>query len=148
MGRKRISMELFNSSGLQDFFDFHLKEMETEVNNIPDLQAVLLELDVWSTYLVSTYEVSQIIIFENDIQQSMTEVQETGNNPFRDNRFWNENYLQDTYHITYKVPYTGDAKLFNLRPSQWLMMKIIVDGLSKSTVESYGHISFYLFSSR
>lgn len=135
-------MELFRSSNLQAFFDLHIKEMESEVNNIPDLQATLLELSDWSTYLVSKYEITQILTFENDIQQSMAETQETRHNPFRDNRFPNESFLQDTYKITYKVPYTGNVKLFDLRPSQMLMIKIVVDKLTKPTVESSGYISF------
>ncbi len=116
--------------------------MESEVNNISDMQAVSLEPNEWSTYLISRYEVPQIITFENDILESMTETQEMANYPFRDNRFRNETYLQDTYRITYKVPYSGDVKLFSLRPSQWSTINIIVDGVSKSTVDSYGYISF------
>ena len=132
------SKKLFNVIDAQSFFSRFYDEMKTEVEQISDSEIVSCNFDEWANYFSTKYFVMPISIFETNIDRKLTETKVKKENPFRGAPY-QEDFLEvDGLRITYKVPFDGEPKLFEVRPSQYILSSFYTRNFVAPYRENYG----------
>ena len=97
--------------------------MEMEVEKMSDSEIVSCNFDEWANYLATKYSVIPISIFETNIERRLTEAKVKRANPFRGAPYERDYFEVDGVRITFKIPYDGEPKLFEVRPSTFIMSR-------------------------
>lgn len=117
------SKEFFNATDTRNFFAGFHNAMEMEVEKMSDSEIVSCNFDEWANYLATKYSVIPISIFETNIERRLTEAKVKRANPFRGAPYERDYFEVDGVRITFKIPYDGEPKLFEVRPSTFIMSR-------------------------
>ncbi len=115
------------------FADFHNK-MIAEVERMTDTEIHSCNFQEFADYLVKKYYISPITIFETNIDRSLSKTKVKKLNPFRGGPYERDFFEIDGVCVTYKIPYDGNPKLFEIKPSSYILSHFS----TRSFIEPYG----------
>ena len=111
----------FNITDTRSYFNHFYDLMKTVVEQISNSEIGTYDFDEWVDYLAEKYFVTPILIFENHIEKTLSEIK-IKRSDYIHKAFFEHNFvLVDGVRVTFKIPFDGDAKLFELRPSQYIL---------------------------
>ncbi len=114
-------MRLFDGQELNMFFNSIKESLKEEIDSISDAEIMSCDFQEWIEYLFNKYSISPIIIFEENITQTIKEVKIKKYNRFYLSPYEKEYYEVDGVCISYFIPFDGDAELLKLRPSSYIL---------------------------
>ena len=115
-------MELFSRKELSQYTAERYKELEKEIQGFSDQQICTCDIEEWADYFQSKYYIDPIILYESNIEQSISEsVLKQYNTWHRMDPYEPEYYNVDGYSISFKIPFDGDANLLYLKPSTFTL---------------------------
>lgn len=133
-------MEFFSKYDAGDYFNAIKKMIKDEVNSMSDSEINNCDFEAWLDYICSKSEVEPIVLFEDNIEQNLTEQKVRKYNHFhRVSPYEKEYYDIDGYCISFKTYYDGNADLFLLRPSHWIMRSFSPATFQKPTGTDCGY---------
>lgn len=128
----------FNIKDTRSYFNNFYDLMKTEVEQISNSEIGAYDFDEWTKYLAEKYSVIPISIFEDHIEKTLSEIKIKRPNHIH-NAFFEHNFvLIDGVRVTFKIPFYGDAKLFELRPSQYILSSFYTRNFVAPYRENYG----------
>lgn len=135
-------MELFTGKEVRIFVGEAIEKLKQEIFGFKDNDILTCEFDSWIEYFESKYLFDPIVLFENNIEQSIDETHVKTRNPWASrNSFEKEYYEIPGYSIIYKVPFDGYSELLKLRPSTYIMTRFEIEILNPPNGDSCGSIS-------
>lgn len=132
------SKEFFNVTDISNFFDGIYNAMEMEVEQMSDSEIISCNFDEWANYFATKYSVIPISIFETNIERILTEAKVKRANYFRSAPYERDYFEIDGVRITFKIPYDGEPKLFEVRPSTFIMARFSTHSFVVPHEESCG----------
>lgn len=117
------SKEFFSGSDVRSFFAVLHNKMKTEVEQMSDAEIVSCNFEEWTGYLSTKYFVTPITIFETNIEKTLSETKVKMANPFRGLSYERSFFEIDGVRVTFKIPFDGDANLFELQPSSRILSR-------------------------
>lgn len=112
---------LFNQQDATSTFDMYLQEMKTEINSKNNDYILNVDVEKWKQYFIDKYDFLPLTVFPAKATCSFVE---KGKNS---RELHGEEYEIDTYRFVVKVPFTGWAFLFSLRPTTRTLNNLQVD---------------------
>lgn len=121
-------------------------KIKKEVYQMSDEEIMTCDFTEWCDYLYEKYKVLPIILYEENMEQTITETKVKKYNPFFFSRIYDQEYfLIDGVNITYKIPYDGDGSLLHLKPTNyWIYDNFDVNFLEAPYDEQCGLIEISL----
>ena len=117
------SKDFFNGTDARNYFaGFHSK-MKSEVEQMTDAEIVTCNFQEWAGYLAEKYTIAPVVLFDTNIERTLTETKVKKSNPFRGHPYERDYFEIDGVRITFKIPFDGDPKLFELRPSSCILTR-------------------------
>jgi len=138
-------MDFFSNQDCQQYFAILKNKMKDEVASMSDKEITTCDFEEWKQYLHSKYEIETIILFEDNIIQSLSEQKVK-----RDNHFYRqlplekEYYYIDGYCISFRIYYNGNPDLFQLRPSRYIMTRFSPTYFSEPRGKECGYFTLEL----
>ena len=134
-------MELFSRKELSQYTAERYKELEKEIQGFSDQQICTCDIEEWADYFQSKYYIDPIILYESNIEQSISEsVLKQYNTWHRMDPYEPEYYNVDGYSISFKIPFDGDANLLYLKPSTFIMTRFSVSSVTAPQGEELGSL--------
>ena len=121
--RYEDSKEFFNGTTAQNYFDSFYSKMKTEVEKMSDSEVVSCNFEEWADYLTTKYSVIPISIFETNIEKTLSKTKVKQANSFRGYLHKRDFFEIDGVRVTFKIPFDGEPKLFEVRPSTFIMTR-------------------------
>ena len=120
--------------------------MKNESINISDQQITSCDLDEWADYFYSKYFIDPIILYEDNIEQTVAETSIKQYNPwYRYDISYEEKFFDvEGYRIEFRIPYDGDQNLLFLQPSTRVVSQFPVLSVSNPQGEELGYITISL----
>ncbi len=135
-------MELFSGKEVRQFTSELMNKINGEIQSFSDQKIKSCNVNEWIEYYYSKYSLYPIVLYENNITQSMVEEKIKKYNPwFKNNHYENEFFMTDGYCITFTIPYDGSAELLKLKPNTYIMTSFEVVDLTMPSNDNYGLIS-------
>ena len=135
-------MELFSSKEVRQFTTELMNKINGDIQSFSDQKIKGCDDDEWVEYYYSKYSLYPIVLYENNITQSMIEEKiKKYNHWHKHNQFENEYFMIDGYCIVFTIPYDGSAELLKLKPSTYIMTSFEVVNLVCPSDDNYGEIS-------
>lgn len=132
------SKEFFNVKDTRNYFADLYSSMKTEVESMSDSEIVSCDFDEWSNYLATKYSVIPVSISETNIEKMLTETKIKMENPFRGVPYQKDFFEVDGVRIAFKIPFDGEPKLFELRPSTFIMSRFFTRSFVAPHAENCG----------
>lgn len=134
---------LFSRKDTSTFFLSVLQKATTQIDSFPDNEIMNKDLTEWENYLFHSYYIYPIELMESKVTQSMIEEKIKVYN--RVHYFGEPEYFMvDGVRITYKIPFDGDGRLFDLQPSTYTLKDLKCDSVVAPCGEELGYISVSL----
>ena len=134
-------MELFSGNEVSIYTAAKYKEMEKEIQAISDQKIASSDLDEWADYLLSKYYIDPIVLFEDNIEQTIAETKIKQRNVwYKYGSYEPEYYDVEGYCITFKIPFDGDYNLLYLQPPTRILTRFPVSSVSDPRGEELGYI--------
>ncbi len=135
-------MELFAGNEFSTYTSKKNDELKNEIMNISDQQITSCDLDEWADYFYSKYYIDPIVLYEDNIEQTIAETSLKQHNPWYryDIPYEPKWFDVDGYSITFKIPYDGDQNLLYLQPSTRILSRFPVLSVSNPHGEELGFI--------
>lgn len=135
-------MDFFSGSTTRTYTAKFAQKLKEEVDKMSDTNISTCDIQEWIEYLANKYSISPIVLFEENISQSLMEVKVKQYNPFsRCDPYEKEYFEVDGYKITFTIPFDGDYNLFYLQPSSMILTRFRVDRLNPPRNEECGDFS-------
>ena len=115
--------DFFNGSDARSFFAQLHSKMKAEIEQMSDAEISSCIFEEWTDYLADKYHVSPILIFETNIEKTLSETKVKKFNPFRGHPFEKDYFEIDGVKITFKIPFDGESRLFELQPSSRILSR-------------------------
>lgn len=113
---------LFNSKEVREYTSALNNQLKSEIMRFSDQQIVFADLDEWAVYFESKFAIQPIVLFEDNIENSIEETKVRIYDNWRYNiPYGKEHVLVDGYRILYSIPYEGDEALLYLKPTTYIM---------------------------
>lgn len=136
-------MKLFGRNTTREYFAQLSENLKSEVNRMTDEEILTCDFQEWIDYLISKYEIQPLVLYENSTEQSIIGIKVKKHNPFyRNNSFEREFFEIDGVCLRYKIPFDGDATLFELKPNSIILTTFEVASLKVPKGENYGYIIY------
>lgn len=134
-------MELFSGNELSTYTTARYKEMDKEVQGLSDQIITHSDLDEWADYFYSKYFIDPIVLYENAIEQTISEIKIKQRNIwYKYDSYEPQYYNVDGYCISFKIPFDGDPNLLYLQPSTRILTRFSVTKISEPRGEELGFI--------
>lgn len=139
-------MELFSDNELSTYTSKKHEAMKNEITNITDQQITSCDLDEWADFFYSKYFIEPIVLYEDNIEQTIAETSIKQYNPWYRYDIGYEAKFFDVegYRIAFRIPYDGDQKLLFLQPSTRVVSRFPVESVSNPQGEELGYITISL----
>ena len=132
------SKDFFSRTDTRDYFaGFHSK-MKSEVEQMTDAEIGVCNLQEWAAYLAEKYTIDPIVLYDTNIERTLTETKVKKSNPFRGHSYERDFFEIDGVCITFKIPFDGDPKLFELQPSSYILTRFRTESFLEPSGEDYG----------
>lgn len=117
------SKEFFCGFDARNYFANLHSKMKTEVEKMSDAEIVSCNLEEWTDYLSNKYSVAPLVVFETNIERTLSKTKVKKINPFRGYPL-ERDYLEiDGVRITFRIPFDGEPDLFELQPSSRILSR-------------------------
>lgn len=134
--------ELFNGRELRSYTSQIYEDIKNEVSSIKDETISTCDLDEWAAYLVEKHSITPLTLYEDAIQQSLTETKVKKYNPFsKINPFEPEYYDIDGYSIGFSIPFDGDQNILFLSPSQRILTSFPISSFTPPVQDDLGQFT-------
>lgn len=135
-------MNFFSGDDTRVYFASFSQKLKAEVDKMSDEEISTCDMQEWSDYLCSKYEIASIVLFEESIGQSLSETKVKRYNHFYRQISYEPEYFEvDGVQIDFHIPFDGDDKLFTLQPSSRILTRFEVESLHKAYGEKCGNFS-------
>lgn len=128
------SKEFFVGTDSRNYFAVFYDRMKAEVEHMSDTEITSCDFQGWADYLANKYYVVPISLFEKNIEKTLSEVKVKRSNPFRRYPFESDFFEIDGVRVTFKIPFDGEADLFEIQPSSCILSRFV----TQSFVAPYG----------
>ena len=95
-----------------------------------DGEIVACSFQEWASYLADKYSITQITLFESNIERTLSETKVKKSNPFRGHSFEPDYFEIDGVRVTFKIPFDGEPDLFGLQPSSMILTRFRTENTS------------------
>lgn len=134
-------MDLFSDNVVSTYISQKQVDLEKEIQRFSDQQILTCDFDEWADYFESKYYIDPIVLFEDSIEQDLSETQIKQYNVWhRHDIYEPEYYNVDGYKVTFRVPFDGDAQLLYLKPSTYIMTRYPVASVTAPKGGTVGEI--------
>ena len=134
--------ELFSGEETRVYTSKAANKLKEEVNAMSDADITSCDFGEWINYLVSKYQISPVVLYEDNATQALTEIKVKQYNPFSKHLPYEKDYYEvDGYRLTYTVPFDGDEHLWYLQPSYRILTSYRVESISAPHRDALGSIS-------
>lgn len=135
-------MNFFSGDDTRVYFASFSQKLKAEVDKMSDEEISTCDMQEWSDYLCSKYEIAPIVLFEESIGQSLSETKVKRYTHFYRQISYEPEYFEvDGVQIDFQIPFDGDDKLFTLQPSSRILTRFEVESLHKAYGEKCGNFS-------
>ena len=136
----------FDEGRTDEYLNLNSDKNKKEVYQMSDEEIMTCDFNEWCDYLYEKYKVLPIILYEENMEQTITETKVKKYDPFFSSRIYDQEYfLIDGVNITYKIPYDGDGSLLHLKPTNyWIYDNFDVNFLEAPYDEQCGLIEISL----
>ncbi|EHG14715.1 Uncharacterised protein [Streptococcus pneumoniae] len=136
-------MDLFSKVEVSAYLEEIKTKLENEISGLSDEQITTIDIDEWSEYFYSNYQIEPILVYVDQAELDISEVKIQEYNIWsKHNPYEQEYFLVDGYKITFKIPFYGESELFNLRPSSFILSRFVADKIVSPRNDSPGYL-FY-----
>lgn len=132
-------MELFAGNEIATYIESKQKDLESEIKRFSDQQISTCDIEEWADYYQSKYYIDPIVLYEDSIEQDLSETQ------IKQYDVWHtydsyepEYYYVEGYQITFKIPFDGDDALLYLRPQTYIMTRYPVVSVTEPKGDNLG----------
>ena len=101
------SKELFFENSSQNYFNVISKKMNAEVNQMSDEEILSCNIQEWADYLTNKYYISPILIYETNIEKSLSKIKIKMPNHFYNLPYEKDYFETDGIRVTFKIPFDG-----------------------------------------
>lgn len=134
-------MELFSGDEIRTYIESKQNDLEREIRGFSDQQISTCDLEEWADYFQSKYCIDPIILYEDSIEQELSETQ------IKQYDIWHnydsyepEYYFVEGYQITFKIPFDGDDNLLYLRPQTYILTRYPVVSITEPKGDDLGQL--------
>ena len=132
-------MDFFSTCDSRNYFAGIDTKISNDISGISDEEIINCDLEEWKDYFYDKYYIDPIVIFEDNIEQVLAEKKVKQYNHWHrydsdEKKFYNV----DGYSISYKIYYDGNADLFELKPSTWIMSNFSCASFERPKNENCG----------
>lgn len=139
-------VKFFTGKEVNDFVKEIHEKMKQEVLELKDSEILTCDFEQWADYLASKYYIEPIKLFEDNIDKTMSEAKVKRYNHWaRTSSYEPEYYMIDGYRITFVIPFDGNEKLLQLKPSTFKMTSFEVASMQGPYDNSCGSFSLEFF---
>ena len=133
-------MEVFCKYEAYEYFEDLKKQIQGEIPVISDDTIQNTDIEELKNYYFEKWKIQPLSLFLDELNPILTEekVKRYSEHYRTDEKF----YYCDGYKITYTIPFDGDNRLFNVKPSTRILQRFHVSDIKKSTDEEYGSITY------
>ena len=134
-------MNLFSGGEVRVYTRQKYEDLEQDVLRISDQEIISADLDAWADYMESKHRIDSITVYEDHVEQSLAETKIKKYNIFsKHDPYEPEYYLMDGYRVTFTIPFDGDARLLQLRPTRCILINFPVERLYEPKGKNTGSI--------
>ena len=138
-----IILDLFSKVEVSAYLEEIKTKLENEISGLSDEQITTIDIDEWSEYFYSNYQIEPILVYVDQAELDISEVKIQEYNIWsKHNPYEQEYFLVDGYKITFKIPFYGESELFNLRPSSFILSRFVADKIVSPRNDSPSYL-FY-----
>lgn len=138
-------MKLFNNISTSEYLESNSDKLKKEVTNISDEEIMSCDFEEWMDYLFGKYEISPVIIYENNKTETIDRAKIKKYNPFHRHDFYEPEYfLNDGVKIKCRIPFDGDSQLLYLKPNSYILTTFDVDKILSPSQNECGYIELSL----
>lgn len=119
--RRTYSQDFFTKSDARTYFADSHSKMRAEVEQMTDTEILSCNFQELADYLAKRYHIFPIIIFETNIERTLSETKVKKTNPFRGYPYEKDFYEIDGVCVTFKIPFDGNPDLFEIKPSSYIL---------------------------
>jgi len=135
-------VKFFTGKEVRGFVKEKHEKMKQEVLVLKDSEILNCDFEQWADYLASKYYIEPITLFENNIDKTMSETKVKLYNQWaKTSSYEPEYYMIDGYCIAFVIPFDGDEKLLQLRPSTFILTSFEVASMQGIYNNSCGSFS-------
>ena len=120
--RYAYSKKFFIRTDAQSYFAELHSKMKLEVDEMSDAEIVSCNFNEFADYLADKYYIDPIILFETNIEKTLSKTKVKRENPLRGHPDERDFFEIDGVQITFKIPYDGDTNLFEIQPSSSIFL--------------------------
>lgn len=117
------SKEFFNEKDTHNYFAGYYDRMRSEVEQMTDEEIVACNVQEWASYLADKYYITPIILFESNVERTLSERKVKKENPFRGYQYERDFFEIDGVCVTFKIPFDGQPDLFSLQPRSRILTR-------------------------
>ena len=140
-GNSGREKEFFNKMDAHDYFENRYSKMNAEVEQMSDEQIVSCDLQEWADYFVNNYYITPISIFETNIEKTLSKTKVKMKNFFRWSYSENEYVEVDGVKVSFNILFDGETDLFEVRPSNFILLNFGTKNFVRPSNESYGNFT-------
>lgn len=142
--RSRKDNVLFCNGELYETLENHLRSAEEKVNSISSEQFLAAPIDDLIEHISNQLYVEPLKIYEDSMEMNQREIQiDVSSNKYR-NPFGDRGpVLVSGISVIISIPYSGDPKLWKLKPNQWRSILPRAD-VGNSQSEGIGYIDIVI----
>ena len=132
-------MDLFSDKKVSSYTAGRYEDMRNEILRFSDQQILTCDFEEWADYYESKYYICPITLFEDAIEQDLSETTIKQCNVWHRHGFPEPEYYNvDGYKISFKIPFDGDVQLLYLQPSTYIMMHFPVSSVTAPKDDATG----------
>ena len=135
-------VELFAKSETSATFRSRTEKLTKEIASFGDDKILGADFGEWVHYYFEKYKIQPIILYIDNVSQSLSETKVEKSNFFyrKHDPLEPKTFSVDGYKITFTIPFDGDSDLLYLRPSTHYLSTFRVDSICPSSDISCGNI--------
>lgn len=124
-------VELFSKIETYQFFRERSQNLQQKIRAFSDEKIMTTDFNEWENYLYSQFELSPLILYMENISQTMHETSIKQYNPMGGRFPYEKDYFDvEAYGITYIIPFDGSEVILQLAPSRRILMKFEADSIT------------------
>lgn len=133
-------MNFFSGQKSTQYFEDIKNRIKGEIESLSDTEIITCDFEEWKNYIYSKYSVAPITLFEESIEQSLSERKVRRYNPYYGKIPYEKEYFDvDGYCISFKIYFDGNPDLFNIRPNYYIGQRFIAPYFSKPQDDDCGY---------
>jgi hypothetical protein len=114
------SNQLFSDGELSAVLDNNLTGIKASVHNIPREQFLATSVETLIEHLSSSLDIEPLVLHEEQMQMDNAETQVEVTGRFEYDTGSGGRVHTTGHRLTFYIPYTGDPRLWKLRPNMWI----------------------------